>query len=595
MKLTAIIPTFNEEHHIKEVIESVLFADEIMIVDSYSTDNTLEIAKQYTDFIIQRDYEYSASQKNWAIPQASNEWILLVDADERVTPKLQEEIKAILKTNPKESGFWIYRENYFMGKLMKHSGLNTDKVIRLFKRDLCEYEDKHVHSEIITQGEVGFLKHKLVHNTYVTLDKHLEKKNRYAWWSAKDHLKKNHTVNPFYVFIKPSWRFIKHYIIQLGFLDGIPGLAYAYIESYGVFTRYLKIWLLRRGIDEEKVTKPKFLLYTSYVYGLPILKPLEKILKNRNFEIAWYIEQESAKKQLPVDDLILHSKEEVLTYSPSIILAAANEVPHFFPGMKVQVFHGFNVSKRSDNKGHFRIRGLFDLYCTQGPSTTLPFKELEKKHQHFKVIETGWSKMDLLFPLSKNNNKKPVVLFASTFTKSLSIAYDAEVFDTIQKLIKKNKYDWIITLHPKMDPKIVKKFKVLASDYNIPYIDGANNLEHLKKADVLLTDTSSIITEFIIQQKPVITYKNRKPQAHLLNVINANEIEKNIDIALSKPENLMKSINDFAKKEHPYYDGKSSERIINATLDFFYSKQYLNLKSKPFNWIRKYKINRRIK
>jgi len=595
MKITAIIPTYNEERHIKEVLDSVSFADEIMIVDSFSTDNTLEIAKKYTNFIIQRAYEYSASQKNWAIPQASHEWILLVDADERVTPELQTEIKKVLKINPEESAFWIFRENYFMGKHMKHSGLNTDKVIRLFKRDSCIYEDKHVHAEILTSEKIGYLKSKLTHNTYHTLDKHLEKKNRYAWWSAKDYIKKSTKINLFHVLIKPTWRFIKHYIIQRGFLDGIPGLAYAYIESYGVFTRYLKIWLLKNGIDEELELKPRFLLYTSFSYGLPILRPIQAELKRRGYEVAWFIEHDSCKKNLKKDEFILQNRSEVAKYNPSITLAAANEVPHFFTGIKVQLFHGFNVSKRSDNKGHFRIRGFFDLYCTQGPSTTEPFKKLTKKHKHFEVIETGWSKMDYLFPTTPKHNNKPIILFASTFTKQLSIAHNSIVFGVLENLIQSEKYSWIITLHPKMDDSIVSKFKKLAKDNELSFIDTFDNLDHLKDADILLTDTSSIITEFIIQQKPVITFNNRKPKPHLINISNANEIEKAIETALSKPASLMKEITEFTQNEHPYFDGKSSHRVIDTALEFFNSRAVLNLKSKPSNWFRKFKINKRIK
>jgi glycosyltransferase involved in cell wall biosynthesis len=160
-KLTAIIPTGNEEHNIREVLESVTFADEIMVVDSFSTDNTVAIAKEYTNFILQRDYKYSASQKNWAIPQATHDWILLVDADERVTPELQKEIKHILKNPPQHiTGYWIYRMNHFMGERVKYSGWQNDKVIRLFRKDHCKYEDKMVHAEIVTDGEVGFLKNK---------------------------------------------------------------------------------------------------------------------------------------------------------------------------------------------------------------------------------------------------------------------------------------------------------------------------------------------------------------------------------------------------------------------------------------------------
>lgn len=595
MKLTAIIPTFNEERHVKEVVESVAFADEIMIVDSYSTDKTLEIARKYTDFIIQREYEYSASQKNWAIPQATHEWILLVDADERVTPELEAEIKAVLKSDPKEVAFWIYRENRFMGKLMNHSGLNTDKVIRLFKKSECVYADKHVHSEILTDGKVGYLKSKFTHDTYFTLDKHLEKKNRYAWWSAKDYIKKSNKINLFHIVIKPFWRFFKHYIVQLGFLDGIPGLAYAYIESYGVFTRYMKIWLLKNGIDEEYETKPKFLLYTSYSYGFPILRPLQEELVKRGYEVAWFVEQESSKQNIKENENLLNEKSKVIAYNPSIVLCASNEVPHFFSGIKVQVFHGFNASKRSDSKGHFRIRGFFDLYCTQGPSTTIPFQKLAEKHKHFNVIQTGWPKMDTLFPMTHTSNEKPVILFASTFTKSLSSAHNNKVFSVLEKIIKSKKYDWIITLHPKIDENIKVKFKSLAKKNAISFIDVFDNLDHLKKADLLLTDTSSIITEFIIQQKPVITFRNRKPKPHLFNIEKPEEIENAIEKALNKPEELMKHIKEFTENEHPYYDGKSSQRVIDTVLEVFDSREMLNLKSKPFNWLRKYKISKRIK
>ena len=163
LKLTAIIPTGNEEHNIVEAIQSVSFADEVMVVDSFSTDKTVELAKPLATKIIQREYQNSASQKNWAIPQAKHDWILLLDADERITAALEQEIKNILSNQPTESGFWIYRQNHFMGKKVRFSGWQDDKVIRLFKRDECRYEDKHVHAEITTQGKIGFLKNKMQH------------------------------------------------------------------------------------------------------------------------------------------------------------------------------------------------------------------------------------------------------------------------------------------------------------------------------------------------------------------------------------------------------------------------------------------------
>ena len=246
--ITAIIPTGNEIHNIEEVIKSVAFADEVMVVDSFSTDGTYEKAQQLADRVLRRDYEYSASQKNWAIPQAKHEWILLVDADERVTEELRNEIQDLQKNGMGDHvGFWIGRMNHFMGQRVKYSGWRNDKVIRLFKRDDCRYEDKQVHAEIITEGKVGKLQNKLYHNTYRSLDEYLEKMNRYASWQAKDYDKKTGMLTPYHFVIKPFWGFFKHYIVQSGFRDGVVGLTIGWIQAYVVYMRYAKLWLLRRN------------------------------------------------------------------------------------------------------------------------------------------------------------------------------------------------------------------------------------------------------------------------------------------------------------------------------------------------------------
>ncbi len=247
-KLTAIIPTGNEIHNIEEVIASVKFADEVLVVDSYSSDGTYKKAVALADKVVRREYENSASQKNWIIPQAKYEWILLVDADERVTPELQNEIQNLLKKEAiEEVAFWIGRNNHFMGQRVKYSGWRNDSVIRLFKRDHCRYEEKYVHAEIIADGKTGKLKNKLFHNTYTSLDKYIEKMNRYASWQAKDYDKKTGTLTPYHFIIKPFWGFFKHYVLQSGFRDGVVGLTIGFIQSYVIFMRYVKLWLLRKG------------------------------------------------------------------------------------------------------------------------------------------------------------------------------------------------------------------------------------------------------------------------------------------------------------------------------------------------------------
>lgn len=247
-KLTAIIPAQNEEHNIEAVLKSVKFADEIMVVDAFSTDKTVEIAKQYTDLVLQREFDYPAAQKNWAIPQAGNEWILLVDADERVTDELREEILQILKNPPQEFvAYWIYRTNYFMGELVRFSGWQNDKVIRLFRKSKCRYGDQMVHEEIAADGKVGFLKNKLIHNTYTTFDNYIAKLNRYATWQAVDYDKKTGVLTPYHFALKPWVRFVKHYFVKQGFRDGVVGFVIAFLSAYAVLNRYIKLWLLRRG------------------------------------------------------------------------------------------------------------------------------------------------------------------------------------------------------------------------------------------------------------------------------------------------------------------------------------------------------------
>lgn len=249
--ITAIVPCYNESHNIVEVLKSVSFCDEVMLVDSNSTDDTVELAKPLIDKLLVRDYEHSASQKNWAIPQAKHEWILLVDADERVTPALKEEIINLFDRIDQQPhvGYWIGRLNFFMGRQVRYSGWRNDKVIRFFKKSQCRYADKQVHSEIIAEGSVGYLRNKLTHYKYVGMDAHIKKLQRYASHQAVDYDKKTGRITGFHVIIKPIWSFCKHYFVQLGFLDGFVGLVIAYLRGYMVFMRYVKLWLLRRGID----------------------------------------------------------------------------------------------------------------------------------------------------------------------------------------------------------------------------------------------------------------------------------------------------------------------------------------------------------
>ncbi|QVY65500.1 glycosyltransferase family 2 protein [Polaribacter sp. Q13] len=246
-KITAIIPTLNEEIHIGDAIKSVSFADEIIVIDSYSTDKTLEIAEMLNVKIIKRKFDDFSSQKNFAIDQATHAWIYILDADERVTPALEKEILDVVK-NPKDFvGYNIRRITYFAGKNIKYGGVQNDRVIRLFLKDFCKYDGALVHEKINFKGKIGVLKENIEHYTFRDYNHYINKLNRYSTLKSEELFSKGKsTVSLFHFIIKPSARFIKHYFIKLGFLDGYAGLIFAKTQSYGVLSRYIKLWLLTK-------------------------------------------------------------------------------------------------------------------------------------------------------------------------------------------------------------------------------------------------------------------------------------------------------------------------------------------------------------
>ncbi len=247
-KITAIIPTLNEEDNIVKAIESVQFADEIIVIDSYSTDKTIELAKNYEVRILQRKFDDFSTQKNYAIDKATHQWIYILDADERVSAALENEILEAVK-NPKDYvGYYVKRIFYFMGKKVKFSGHRRDRVVRLFLKEHCRYNGNLVHEVIKAKGKLGVFDSKIDHYSYKNFDHYLDKLNKYAWLQAVQFNEKTGTLTPFHFVIKPSWRFLKHCIIQGGFRDGLVGLVLSYTHSYSVFMRYVKMWLLRKNL-----------------------------------------------------------------------------------------------------------------------------------------------------------------------------------------------------------------------------------------------------------------------------------------------------------------------------------------------------------
>jgi len=336
----------------------------------------------------------------------------------------------------------------------------------------------------------------------------------------------------------------------------------------------------------------RFLIYISETYGFPIGIPLQKEIEKRGYDVKWFCDESGIEDTFSTNKIELINVDEVMAFNPDVVLVTSNVVPDFFPGIKVQVFHGFSVGKRSEEKGHFNIRGFFDLYCTQGPTTTKPFMQLQDKYKYFKVVETGWSKVDPLFPLDTNvSDSVPIVMISSTFTTRLSLAKDPDVVQELERLSKSGKWKFIAVLHPKMEKEVIEKFKSFENDH-FSFHDTTDLVPLYKQADVMLSDTTSAITEFILQKKPVVTINNNKPATYMINITQANEIEKALKYALSRPKEIMNNIDLFVKETHPYSDGASSRRVIDACLDFL---EHGKMKRKPLNLIRRYKIRQKLK
>ncbi|GEQ85840.1 LPS biosynthesis protein [Patiriisocius marinistellae] len=241
--LTVIIPTYNEAAYIEDALKSVAFADEIILIDSFSEDKTIEIAKPYVTKIVQREFDNFSGQKNAALQEATGDWVLFVDADERVTQSLEAEIKKTI-ANPKHGGYKINFPHFYMNRfLYSHS----DDVLRLVKRNGANYSGS-VHEKLTCEGSTGKLENKMLHYTYKGLTNYITKKESYAWYQAEQLYNKGKKATWFHFFIKPSYRFFRSFILKGGFKDGVPGLTVAAVNAYGVFERYVKLRLLQKGM-----------------------------------------------------------------------------------------------------------------------------------------------------------------------------------------------------------------------------------------------------------------------------------------------------------------------------------------------------------
>ncbi|MGE5361907.1 MAG: glycosyltransferase family 2 protein [Bacteroidales bacterium] len=240
--LSVTIITRNEAANIQGALDSVSWASDIVVVDSQSTDDTVAIARRYTDRVIVRDWPGYVAQKNFAADQASHDWILSLDADERVTPALASEIRARLESEPAEAGFRIPRVSYYLGRWLRSTDWYPDCQLRLYDRRRAQWAERRVHESVNASGPVGRLESELQHYPYRDVSHHLQTMDRYTTLWATDAAERGTRVSIGDIVIRPPLAFVRNYLLRFGIKDGQAGLIVSALNSYYVFLKFTKLW-----------------------------------------------------------------------------------------------------------------------------------------------------------------------------------------------------------------------------------------------------------------------------------------------------------------------------------------------------------------
>jgi len=242
MEISAVIITYNEEMSLEGALKSVAgLASEIIVVDCFSTDNTIKIARKYTDRVFERAWTNFADQKNFANSKAAHPWILSLDADERVSPELREELSQLKKTEPEGVAFAVSRQVFYLGRWIRHSGWYPDRKLRLFRKGKARWEGEYVHEKLVVEGEVGKLKGAIHHFTYRNIAEHLARINKFSDLGAQKLYAQKKKCRWHHLLFLPFFRFLRAYLWKLGFLDGFAGLVISVLTGYSIFARYAKL------------------------------------------------------------------------------------------------------------------------------------------------------------------------------------------------------------------------------------------------------------------------------------------------------------------------------------------------------------------
>ena len=339
--------------------------------------------------------------------------------------------------------------------------------------------------------------------------------------------------------------------------------------------------------DKNGGSAKRLLLYVEQDYSFDILRPLQDEARRRGHEVRWLVFGDASAGLLRAGEIAVRNAAEAVSYRPRAVFAPGDRVPAFIPGLKVQVFHGLNEDKRGSL---YRERGLFDLYCTQGPGMTAMLEPLAKKRGYFRIQETGWPKLDTLFSGGRDSSTcdRPQILLASTFTPDLSGA--EALYAEIARLSQSPAWQWLVTLHPKMAPATITRYRALASD-NLAFHGTDKVIELMHQADVMVSDNSSVLQEFLLLGKPVVSYRNRNPGPFLIDIREPAQLQAAIARALQPDAELQRAIIAYGPTITPWRDGASAGRIMDAVEDTLESGWQ---DKKPMNLLRNLKMRRQL-
>ena len=255
VRLSIALITYNEEKNISRTLESVKWADEIVVVDSGSTDGTAAICREYGAKVVHQDWLGFARQKNLAIDRTSGDWVLSLDADEPIEPGLEQEIRSIITSPQPLDGYRIPRKTFFLGKQIRHGGWYPDYNLRLFRKGRGRFEERIVHEAIRVQGRIGNTEHAILHHAYPDLASYMDSINRYSSLAVDVMREKGISrvqTGGINILFRPVLTFVLKYFLRFGFLDGKHGLVLNLFHSYYVFAKYAKAWECRTADREQR-------------------------------------------------------------------------------------------------------------------------------------------------------------------------------------------------------------------------------------------------------------------------------------------------------------------------------------------------------